>query len=178
MKRAALALLAAALFASPAAAVLKVGDKAPDFTAQAALGGGEFTFSLRDALKTGPVVAYFYPKAFTKGCSLEAHAFAESIDKFKALGARVIGISHDDMATLRDFSAKDCAAKFPVASDPDQKIMKAYDSILAKNPQFASRTSYVIAPDGHVIYEFTDMDYSKHVDNTLAALASWKATQH
>jgi thioredoxin-dependent peroxiredoxin len=178
MKRAALALLAAALFASPAAAVLKVGDKAPDFTAPAALDGKEFTFKLADALKKGPVVVYFYPKAFTHGCSLEAHAFADSMDKFTALGASVIGVSHDDVPTLQKFSTQVCASKFPVASDGDQAIMKSYDAVLAQKPEYANRTSYVVAPDGHVLYEYTDLDYSKHVDNTLAALASWKATQH
>ncbi|HXC53814.1 MAG TPA: peroxiredoxin [Rhizomicrobium sp.] len=177
MRRLAAAVLATALFALPAAAALKPGDAAPDFTAPAALGGKEFTFALADALKKGPVVVYFYPKAFTKGCSLEAHAFAEAMPQFAALGASVIGVSHDDIATLDKFSSADCASKFPVASDGDQHIMKAYDAVLAKAPELANRTSYVVAPDGHVIYEFTDLDYSKHVDNTLAALASWKAAQ-
>ncbi len=168
--------LAAALFATPAFATLKPGDHAPDFTAQAALGGKPFTYTLADALKKGPVVVYFYPKAFTTGCSLEAHAFAEAVPKFAALGASVIGVSHDGIEVLSKFSAADCAGKFPVASDADQHIMKAYDAMLGDaHPDLASRTSYVVAPDGHVIYEYTDMDYSKHVDNTLAALAQWKA---
>jgi peroxiredoxin len=178
MTRFALALLASVMFAGPAAAALKVGDKAPDFTAQAALDGKNFTFKLADALKKGPVVVYFYPKAFTKGCSLEARAFADSMDKFTALGASVIGVSHDDIATLDKFSVSDCVSKFPVASDGDQSIMRAYDAVLAQKPEYANRTSYVVAPDGHVLYEYTDLDYSKHVDNTLAALASWKASQH
>jgi thioredoxin-dependent peroxiredoxin len=171
--------LTAALFAAPAFAMLKPGDTAPDFTAPAALGGKEFSFVLADALKKGPVVVYFYPKAFTHGCSLEAHAFADAMDKFTALGASVVGVSHDDIATLDKFSTSDCVNKFPVASDGDQHIMKAYDAVLGgAHPELANRTSYVIAPDGHVLYEFTDLDYSKHVDNTLAALATWKAAQH
>jgi len=178
MNRFATAFLAAALFAAPASAALKTGDKAPDFTAQAALGGKEFTFALADALKKGPVVVYFYPKAFTTGCSLEAHAFAEAMPQFAAQGASVIGVSHDDIKTLQDFSTKDCASKFPVASDGDQHIMTAYDAVLGgKHPELANRTSYLVAPDGHVIAEFTDLDYSKHVDTMLAALASWKAAQ-
>src|ERR1700744_4286054 len=96
MTRFAALLLASALFATPALATLKPGDKAPDFTTQAALGGKEFTFALADALKKGPVVVYFYPKAFTKGCSAEAHAFAEAMPQFAALGASVVGVSHDD----------------------------------------------------------------------------------
>jgi peroxiredoxin len=178
MNRFATAFLAAALFAAPASAALKTGDKAPDFTAQAALGGKEFTFALADALKKGPVVVYFYPKAFTTGCSLEAHAFAEAMPQFAAQGASVIGISHDDIKTLQDFSTKDCASKFPVASDGDQHIMTAYDAVLGeKHPGLANRTSYLLAPDGHIVAEFTDLDYSKHVDTMLAALASWKAAQ-
>ena len=178
MRRFATAAFTAALLAAPALAALKVGDAAPDFTAQAALAGAPFTFSLADALKKGPVVVYFYPKAFTQGCSLEAHAFADAMDKFGALGASVIGVSHDNIADLERFSIEKCANRFAVASDGDQHIMKSYDSVLAKNPEFANRTSYLIAPNGHVLAEYTDMDYSKHVDTMLAALASWKAAQH
>ncbi|MEI9991804.1 MAG: peroxiredoxin [Rhizomicrobium sp.] len=178
MKRLATGLLAAALFAAPALGALKPGDAAPDFTAPAALGGKPFTFALADALKKGPVVVYFYPKAFTTGCSLEAHAFAEAMPQFAALGASVIGVSHDDIATLEQFSTKDCASKFPVASDGDQHIMKAYDSVFARAPDLADRISYLIAPDGHVLAVHADLDYSKHVDTMLAALQSWKAAQH
>lgn len=181
MKRLAAALsltaLTAVLLAVPAAATLNVGDAAPDFTAQAALGGKEFTFSLADALKKGPVVVYFYPKAFTSGCSLEAHAFAEAMPQFAAAGASVIGVSHDDIATLDKFSVSDCVGKFPVAADADQHIMKSWDSVLWFKPDLANRTSYLIAPDGHVLAEYTALDYSKHVDTMLAALAAWKAKQ-
>jgi peroxiredoxin Q/BCP len=177
MNRFATVLLASALFAAPAAAALKVGDKAPDFTAQAALGGKEFSFALTDALKKGPVVVYFYPKAFTHGCSLEAHAFADAMDQFNGMGASVIGVSHDDIATLDKFSTQDCANRFPVASDGDQHIMKSYDAVLNKAPDMANRTSYLVAPNGTILAEYTDLDYSKHVDTMLAALKSWKA-QH
>jgi len=176
MKRFAPAFLAAALFAAPAFAALKTGDKAPDFTAQASLGGKEFTFALADARRKGPVVVYFYPKAFTKGCSAEAHAFAEAMPQFEAAGASVIGVSHDDIATLDKFSVSDCVNKFPVASDSDQHIMTSYDAVLGgAHPEMANRISYLVAPDGHVLAEYTDMDFSKHVDTMLAALKSWKA---
>ena len=177
MKRLAAALfVTAALFAAPASAALKIGDAAPDFTAQASLAGKQFTFALAASLKKGPVVVYFYPKAFTTGCSLEAHAFAEAMPQFEAAGASVIGVSHDDIATLDKFSVQDCANKFPVASDLDQKIMTAYDAVLGgKHPELANRISYLVAPDGHVIAEYSDLDYSKHVETMLAALASWKA---
>ena len=176
MKRFAAALLLSAVIAAPASAALKIGDAAPNFVARAAIGGHPFTFALSAALRHGPVVVYFYPKAFTTGCSLEAHAFAEAIPQFEAAGASVIGVSHDDIATLKKFSVQDCASKFPVVADTDQKVMTAYDAVLGgKHPELANRISYLVAPDGHVLAEFTDMDYSKHVETMLAALASWKA---
>ena len=174
MKNAMAALVFVAALSLPAAAALKIGDSAPDFTTQASMGGKVFAFHLADALKQGPVVLYFYPAAFTKGCTIEAHAFAEAMDRFKALGATVIGVSHDNIETLNKFSVSECRSKFPVAADTDQKIMKAYDAILAKAPQFADRTSYVIAPDGKVIYEYTDLDPTHHVENTMAAVQKWR----
>jgi peroxiredoxin Q/BCP len=167
--------LLAALIATPAYAALDIGTRAPDFTTQASLGGKVFTYSLADALKNGPVVLYFYPAAFTKGCTIEAHNFAEAIDKYKALGATVIGVSHDNIDKLNKFSVSECRSKFPVASDADQRIMKAYDAILAAKPQYANRTSYVIVPDGKIIYTYTDLHPDKHVENTLAALREWAA---
>ena len=119
------------------------------------------------------MVLYFYPAAFTKGCTIEAHDFAEATDKFKALGATVIGVSHDTIETLNKFSVSECRNKFAVASDADQKIMKAYDAVLAKKPELADRTSYVIAPDGHVLYSYTDLNPDKHVANTMAAVQKW-----
>jgi thioredoxin-dependent peroxiredoxin len=170
-----LAALIGALSAVPVFASLAVGAKAPLFTAQASLGGNTFSFSLADALKKGPVVVYFYPKAFTKGCTIEAHDFAEAMDKYKALGATVIGVSHDQIDTLQKFSVSECGSKFPVAADTDGKIMKDYDSVIAEHPDFANRTSYVIAPDGSIIYTYTNMNPDQHVANTLTAIEQWKA---
>jgi thioredoxin-dependent peroxiredoxin len=167
--------LAASVFALTATAALDPGAKAPDFIAPASLGGKEFTFSLAEALKQGPVVLYFYPAAFTPGCTAEAHEFAEATDKFKALGATIIGVSHDSIETLDKFSVSECRSKFPVAADADQKIMKSYDAVLQMKPQYANRTSYVIAPDGTIIYSYTDLKYDKHVQNTLAAVEKWRA---
>jgi thioredoxin-dependent peroxiredoxin len=169
--------LAALMVGGPANAALKPGDKAPVFKARASLGGKEFTFSLTEALKKGPVVLYFYPAAFTSGCTIEAHEFAEAMGKFQALGASVIGVSHDDIATLNKFSTSECRSKFPVAADEDQRIMQAYDAMMMSFLSYASRTSYVIAPDGHIIYEYTALDPSNHVENTLAAVRAWKAKQ-
>ncbi len=166
-------LLAAALLAQPAFAVLKPGDKAPDFSAPSSLGGQVSTFTLNAALKKGPVVLYFFPAAFTTGCTIEAHLFAEATDRYKALGATVIGISADNIDTLNKFSVSECRSKFAVAADGDQKIMKSFDAVLNKNPERASRTSYVIAPDRTIIYEYTDMNPEKHVENTMHALEQW-----
>src|ERR1700691_1437675 len=137
--------LMAATFAAPALAALAVGAAAPDFSAQASLGGKEFNFSLTDALKQGPVVLYFYPAAFTKGCTIEAHNFAEAADDYKAQGATIIGVSHDSIETLNKFSVSECRGKFAVAADTDGKIMKAYDAVMLTSLLgMANRTSYVI----------------------------------
>jgi peroxiredoxin Q/BCP len=168
--------LSSILLASPLYAALKPGAQAPAFTTQATLAGKPFTFSLADALKNGPVVLYFYPAAFTKGCTVEAHEFAEATEKFKALGATVIGVSHDGIDTLNKFSVSECRNKFAVASDADKTISKAYDSTLFFT-SFSSRTSYVIAPNGTIIYEYTALSPDKHVGNTMTALENWRA-QH
>ena len=165
----------AGLFAMPAYPALNVGVMAPDFVTQASLGGKVFTYSLADALKQGPVVLYFYPAAFTPGCTVEAHDFADAIGKYQSLGATVIGVSHDDIEKLNRFSVSECRSKFPVAADPDQSIMKSYDAILAVKPEYANRTSYVISPGGEIIYAFTDLQPDKHVENTLDALRKWSA---
>ena len=159
------------VFAVPAAlAALPNGHAAPNFTTQATLAGKPFTFSLADALKNGPVVLYFYPAAFTPGCTVEAHEFAEATGKFKALGATVIGVSNDPIEKLNRFSVSECRNKFAVAADTDQSIMKAYDAVLAVKPQYANRTSYVIAQDGTIAYSYTALNPDQHVANTMAAV--------
>jgi peroxiredoxin Q/BCP len=175
MKRLLILAMGSAMLTAPLYAALAPGAQAPDFTTEATLAGKPFSFSLADALKSGPVVLYFYPAAFTKGCTIEAHNFAEATDKFKSLGATVIGVSHDSIDTLNKFSVSDCRNKFAVASDADQKITKAYDAVLAIKPEYANRTSYVIAPTGKIIYEYTAMDPDGHVEKTMAAVEKWKA---
>ncbi len=170
-----LAAIVAFCLTAPAFAALSTGSKAPGFTLQATQGGNVFTFNLADALKKGPVVLYFYPAAFTKGCTIEAHEFADASDQYKALGATVIGVSHDQLDTLQKFSVSECRSKFPVAADTDQTVMKEYDAVLSQHPQYANRTSYVIAPDGTIVYTYTSLDPSQHVENTLTALKAWEA---
>jgi len=172
--------LAPVLAALPgaASAALALGASAPDFTAQAAVGGKPFTFSLAQALKQGPVVLYFYPKAFTKGCTIEAHDFAEASEKFQAMGATLIGMSHDDIDTLKEFSVKECRNKFPVAADEDARVLKKYDAAMTLMPNTAARISYVISPEGKIIYAYDSMSPEHHVENTLKAVEQWRAGAH
>ena len=155
-------------------AALDVGDAAPNFTAQAALGGKVFKFTLADSLAKGPVVLYFFPAAFSVGCSIEAHEFAESMGRFEALGATVIGVSSDDIDTLGKFSVQACQGKFPVASDSGKTVIKSYDAAMMIMPDYANRVSYVIAPDKSIVYNYQSLNPSKHVQNTLAALRDWE----
>jgi thioredoxin-dependent peroxiredoxin len=164
-------------FAGLALAALKPGDPAPDFSTQASLAGKPFDFSLSAALKKGPVVLYFYPAAFTKGCTIEAHEFAEATAQFEAMGASVIGVSHDSIDTLNKFSVSECRNKFAVAADPDRHIMKSYDAVLWLDPKLANRTSYVISPQGTVLYAYSALSPDEHVQNTLAAVKKWQAEQ-
>jgi len=165
----------AAVLTAPAWAALAIASKAPDFTLQATQGGNVFTFNLASALKKGPVVLYFYPAAFTTGCTIEAHEFADAMDQYKALGATVIGVSHDPLDKLQKFSVSECRSKFAVAADTDETVIKLYDAVLPQHPQYANRTSYVIAPSGTIVYTYTNMDPSQHVANTINALKAWEA---
>ncbi len=172
-----LAALAAMLVSTPAFADLPVGAKAPDFATQGALAGKTFDVSLKKLLKQGPVVLYFYPKAFTKGCTLEAHAFAEATDDFKAAGATVIGMSNDDVPTLQKFSTEHCRDKFAVAS-ASPEVIKAYDVALKREGLpigLANRTSYVIGKNGKIALAYSNMDFSDHVKLTLEAVRKMKA---
>jgi thioredoxin-dependent peroxiredoxin len=174
MRAARLSVAIALLGAIPVYAALPDGTKAPAINTEATLAGKEFKFSLADALKKGPVVLYFYPAAFTPGCTVEAHEFAEATAKFQELGATVIGVSHDPIDKLDKFSVSECRNKFAVASDADGSIMKAYDAVLPAHPEYANRTSYVIAPTGEIIYSYTAMNPEGHVENTMAAVKKWR----
>ena len=173
MRHFVIGLAAASLIAGPACAALKVGAKAPDFVTTGALAGKPFKVHLRDQLKKGPVVLYFFPKAFTKGCTLEAHAFSEATAEFKKAGASVIGMSADDLPTLEKFSVEECRNAFPVATATPQ-IVKDYDVVLKAKPSLTTRTSYVIARNGRIVMVHDDLDYSQHVAKTLAAVKALK----
>lgn len=180
-----LASLAFAAMALPATAALKEGDDAPDFEAPAALAGKGYTFALKQALKKGPVVVYFYPAAFTNGCSLQAHTFAVNADRFAQANATVIGVSLDTPEQLRDFSAdpQTCAGRVPVASDTDGRIARAFDVGVSapvagrKNNRGqdithgrADRTTFVVAPDGKVVATIAGIAPDENVHQALAAV--------
>ena len=173
MRKLLTALAVSTLVATPALAALKVGTQAPNFTTVGAVGGKEFKLDLAEQLRKGPVVLYFFPKAFTSGCTAEAHAFSEAIDDFKKAGAQVIGMSADNVATLKDFSVKECRSAFPVAT-ATPATQKAYDVAWAAHPGLTTRTSYVIDRNGKIVMVHDDLDFSKHVAQTLAAVKALK----
>jgi peroxiredoxin len=190
MKKLLLGLTLSALCAAPAFAALKVGDTAPDFTAKGSLGGKEFTFNLKDALKKGPVVVYFYPSAYTGGCDLEAHTFAEEADKFAAAKASIIGVSADNMQRLNQFAADPafCAGKFPIASDESLTIAKSYNLNTttregAKDVRgveighaFIERVTYVVGKDSKIVAVMSSADDKltpdQHVEKSLAIVSA------
>ncbi|HSZ53049.1 MAG TPA: peroxiredoxin [Caulobacteraceae bacterium] len=174
MKKLIAAAALAGLIAGPALAALKEGENAPQFTANAFVGGKPFTFNLDNALKKGPVVLYFFPAAFTKGCTIEAHEFADAAEQYHKLGATLIGITAGNVDRVGEFSTVECRAKFPVAADPGAKIAETYHSKMAVLP-YSERTSYVIVPDGKVILTYTDMAPDQHVSKTLDAVKTWRA---
>lgn len=188
-KRLLLGLLFLAVTGSPVFGALKVGDRAPNFTARASLAGKDFNFSLSKALKKGPVVVYFYPSAFTQGCDLEAHTFAQEKEKFVAAGATIIGVSADSIQRLDDFSAdpKYCAGKFPVASDAGHKIAASYDLSFSPGRAglkdvrgvpighgFIERETFVIGKDHRIIAVFSSREDHltpiEHVQKSLAVV--------
>lgn len=170
------AIVTAIIAAAPASAALRVGSKAPDFVTTGALAGKAFKLHLKEQLRHGPVVLYFYPKAFTKGCTLEARAFSEAMPEFRKAGARVIGMSADDLTTLKRFSVEECRNAFPVAT-ATKPIIKGYKvsmPLVGKVSPMTNRTSYVIARDGKIVMVHSDMDWSQHVAKTLAAVKALK----
>src|SRR5579864_8505697 len=185
MNRVVLATVLSCAVAVPAFAALEQGSAAPQFNAQASLAGKAFKYSLAKELKKGPVVVYFYPSAYTGGCNIQAHTFAENKDKFTAAGATIIGVSLDSIARLKDFSADPqyCAGKFPTASDPDGAIAKSYDLKVAAAHEgakdtrgveighgFAERTTFIITPDGKIAATIGGMAPAENVDQALAAV--------
>lgn len=171
-----LAFASLALAFAPANAALPKGAKAPAVVTQGALAGKPYQFDLHKALQKGPVVLYFFPAAFTPGCTLEANAFAEAVPEFSKAGAQVVGMSADPIDKLKDFSRKECRDKFPVASASPATI-KAFDVALRRGDTdtgLTDRTSYVIDTDGRIVMVHSDLDWREHVKLTLQAVQSLK----
>jgi len=138
------------------------------------MAGKQFPFKLKEALRKGPVVLYFFPAAFTSGCTIEAHDFADAQPQYQALGATLMGITAGNIDRLTEFSVSECRSKFPVAADPGAKIAGAYKATLALRPGWSDRTSYVIAPDGKILLAYSDLKPNDHVAQTLAAVKAWR----
>jgi peroxiredoxin Q/BCP len=172
----ALAAISVAAVGLPAFAALKVGTKAPDFTLPGFKAGKPLTYSLAEARKKGPVVVYFFPAAFTKGCDLEAHLFAEAAEDYAKAGATIIGVTAGGLDRLQEFSNDNarCSGKFPVVADKDARIAKQWQSTLPVGGM-SNRTSYVIAPDGKVLFVHSELNAQHHVSLTLDAVKKWKA---
>ena len=159
-----------------AGAALPVGAKAPAFELQGALAGKPIAFSLQQALQKGPVVLYFFPAAFTSGCTIEAHAFAEATDEFNKMGATVIGVTAGNTDQVSDFSKLECRDKFAVAADPGAKVAAQYQTLMEmKGKTVSDRTSFVIAPDNTILLSYTDRNPDAHIEKTLAAVKQYDA---
>ncbi|MFT8309103.1 peroxiredoxin [Acetobacter malorum] len=172
------ALLATGAMTPVAHAALANGTTAPDFTLDGALGGKPIKFSLKEELKKGPVVLYFFPAAFTSGCTLEAHAFAEAIPTFKKLGATVVGVTAGNVDRVAEFSKEECRSAFPVLADPGAKVAGLFDSQKTQGSfALSSRTSFVITPEGKIVLSYTSGDPETHVQKTLEAVQVWRVAQ-
>ena len=160
-----------ALVSTPVLAALPMGAAAPQILTEGAMAGKTFKFDLKQALKKGPVVLYFFPKAFTQGCTLETHAFADASDRFRAAGATIVGLSADGLDVLKRFSTEACRSKFGVATATSATV-KAYDVALMPLGigGITNRTSYVIGRDGKVVMVHSEMDWRQHVIKTLEAV--------
>jgi peroxiredoxin Q/BCP len=193
MKKTLLALMTSTAIALPAFAALEVGDTAPLFEARASLAGKEFDFSLREALDKGPVVVYFYPSAYTQGCNVQAHEFAENMDAFTAAGASVIGVSLDSIDRLNEFSADPdyCAGKLAVASDETGAIARSYQLEVRDaregmkdtrgveiNHGFAERTTFIVTPDGKVAATIGGVSPVENVQKSLEAVQGLQHAGH
>jgi len=161
------AILLGLVFATPAPAALAVGAPAPNFSIPGAQGGTAMTIDLSELLKKGPVVLFFFPSVFIGGSAEEGHEFADNIDRFRAAGAAVIGLSRDPLEALARFSTEECSGIFPIAS-ADLGLVTGFD--VNDNSNFTTRTSYVIGRTGKIAFVHDDDDYRSHVKSTLAFL--------
>lgn len=168
-----------AFTATPSVAAVEQGAQAPDFKLNAAKGGKSYRLHLAQELKKGPVVLYFFPAAFTPGCTVEANLFAQASDDFQRLGAQVVGVTAGNIDRVAEFSRSECRDKFAVAADPGAAVAARYEAAMqmAGRPMISNRTSFVIAPDGRILLRYTDRKPQGHVTQTMAAVRAWNARQ-
>jgi peroxiredoxin Q/BCP len=135
---------------------LQVGDPAPEFEAPATSGK---TVKLSD-FKGSWVVLYFYPKAFTPGCTAESCSLRDSYTDIQKMNAVILGVSLDDIETQKKFKDKH-NFQFELISDTDKKISKAFD-VLGLMGMYAQRKTFIIDPDGKIAYIFDKVNARKH----------------
>ncbi len=190
MRKLLIILAALGAFGLTAQAALEAGKVAPQFTATASLAGEAFDFSLAGALEQGPVVVYFYPSAYTRGCNIQARQFAVNMEKFEAAGASVIGVSLDSIERLSEFSADPeyCAGKLAVASDASGDITRSYGLAVREAAEgkldtrgkeithgFAERVTFVVASDGRIVETIGGISPMENVQKSLEAVERLQA---
>lgn len=145
--------------------MIQLGDHAPDFTATTTQGE---TIQL-SKLRGKPVVLYFFPKAFTPGCSKQAEQFRDNYEELRELGAEVIGVSTDDHRTQCDFAGQK-GVPFPMIGDEDGSIARKFD-VFWPFFKMVRRVTFLIDPEGRIkgVYRH-EIRVGKHVDQVLMAL--------
>ncbi len=145
---------------------MDVGDEVPDFTAT--LDDGTTT-TLSTLLKDGPVVLFFYPKAFTGGCTAEACHFRDLASEFAEVGAQRLGISRDDVATQAAFREKH-GFDYPLIADESGEIAKVFGA-KRMGPLWSKRQTFVIGPDQTCLATISsETNMEQHADEALAIL--------
>lgn len=143
--------------------MLKVGDRVPDFKAKATNGED---FDSRSLLGQKPVVIYFYPKDNTPGCTTQACGFRDQYEKFKDLGAEVIGVSSDSVDSHLKF-AQHYHLPFVLLSDQDKKLRTLFGVPSAMLGLFPGRVTYVVDQDGVIRMIYNAMFAEKHISKAL-----------
>lgn len=169
------AAVAAALSVAPALASTTASSSSsttpamvPSVTLQSVVGGKTGSFTLPDAAKTGPIVLYFFPKAFTSGCTIEARVFGQKLADFAKLGYTVVGVSADDIPTLTKFAAaEDAGQRF--VSDPQASLINALGiGMQYQGKTYANRATYVIGTDGKIEFHVIDQVPQSNIATTMA----------
>lgn len=146
---------------------LKIGDPAPDFTAESTQGRK----SLKD-YRGKNVVLYFYPRDQTPGCTMESCSLRDGIDRIKAYGTEVLGVSTDDLESHNKFMSI-YNLNFPLVADPDYRISKTY-SVFNEERKVARRVTFIIDKDGIIRHIFPKVDVEVHADEVVKVLMSMK----